>query len=889
MEIVITHNNMDFDALAAQFGVTKLYPAAKMVLGYPLVGNVRDFLALYRSSLPIAQSKYIDLDEVKRIYVVDCQHFERIDSNVQRFLKGKQKEIWPAITVFDHHDLDKKGLAVNATSDSVIKPVGSATTIVVERIMKESVSLTPFEATVLALGIYEDTGCLTHKGTSELDAQSVAFLLAKGADLEQVNNYIRPKLSIEQTELLENLLANSEIESYEGAKVVTSVASTEHYVDGLANMTRKLIEILSAQAAFCAVHMRDRIHLVGRSENKSINVREIVRAFGGDGHPGAGSAVIKDRDGASVIELVKETIESRVEPQPTASQMMTSPVRTILPTLKMEEAGRLMTRYGVDGFVVSDRNEVVGVVSRRDIDQAMHHKLGHAPVRGFMSKPVFTVKKDTPLVEIQHLMVTEDIGRLPVLDSDGRLVGLVTRQNVLDTLYGTYSRNKGEGRLEDTIEVDVLVPEAKHRQRIEAIKNKFENLEPSTLWLCRTIGEVAARKGMVAYAVGGLVRDLILGRQNFDLDFVVEGSARDLAQSFEQDYPARFEVVATHERFNTATIIYHAETDKEVDLSTARTEFYEFPAALPTVEPSKLEQDLYRRDFTINTLAVCLNPGRFGELTDLFDGLKDLNNRVIRILHPFSFIEDPTRIVRAARFASRLAFRLSLKTRDKAREAVAMGIFDNLGGVRLREEIKMILESPERIVALDVLEDLGGCLRFLASGLTYNEHCRNLIRLAERLLMRYQVKDPWIVYLGLLLSGVELEELDDVFERLHLSNLHRDIIRAGLSVHRKVGNTRQSWKRSQIYQVFKGSKEESLAIAACMAEPGTQVRRMILLYINELLDVKISLTGNQLVELGVPRGPRIGEILEQVHIAKLDGEIKTEQEEKRYVSALIGS
>ena len=335
MEIVITHNNMDFDALAAQFAVTRLYPSVKIVLGYPLVGNVRDFLALYRSSLPIAQSKYIDLDDVKRIYVVDCQHFERIDSNVQKYLKEKEKKIWPSITVFDHHDLDKNGLAVNATSDSIIKPVGSATTIVVERIMKESVLLTPFEATVLALGIYEDTGCLTHKGTSKVDAECVAFLLDRGADLEQVNNYIRPKLSIEQTELLENLLANSEIESYEGAKVVTSVAATEHYVDGLANMTRKLIEILSAQAAFCAVHMRDRIHLVGRSENKSINVREIVRAFGGDGHPGAGSAVIKDRDGESVINLVKETIESRVEPQPTASQMMTSPVRTILPSLKI--------------------------------------------------------------------------------------------------------------------------------------------------------------------------------------------------------------------------------------------------------------------------------------------------------------------------------------------------------------------------------------------------------------------------------------------------------------------------------------------------------------------------------------------------------------------------
>ena len=160
---------------------------------------------------------------------------------------------------------------------------------------------------------------------------------------------------------------------------------------------------------------------------------------------------------------------------------------------------------------------------------------------------------------------------------------------------------------------------------------------------------------------------MILGRANYDLDFVIEGSAIDLSKALEADYPARLEVVACHERFNTATLIYHAEDKKEVDLSTARTEFYEFPAALPTVEPSQLEQDLFRRDFTINTLAVCLNPGQYGRLTDLYGGLKDLNDGVIRILHPFSFIEDPTRIVRAARFSARLGFRLSSKTMDKAR------------------------------------------------------------------------------------------------------------------------------------------------------------------------------------------------------------------------------
>lgn len=883
MEIVITHNNMDFDALAAQFGVTKLYPAARMVLGYPIVGNVRDFLALYRSSLPIAQSKYIDLKDVSRIFVVDCQHFDRIDSTIQKHLKSAEQ--WPAVTVFDHHDKDPNGLADNATKDSVIKKVGSATTIIVEQLIRQKAELTPFEATVLALGIYEDTGCLTHKGTSELDAKCVAYLLNQGADLEQVNTYIRPKLTPEQTALLESLLNSSQIEYFEGAKVVIATGVMENYVDGLASLTRKLMEVLSAQAAFSAVHMKDRVHLVGRSDSKAINVKEVVKAFGGDGHKGAGSAVVKDRDVDSIKARVKELLLSRVVPQPVAKEIMTSPVRTILPSLSMEEAGRLMTRYGVDGFVVANQGQIVGVVSRRDIDQALHHKLGHAPVRGFMSKPVVVVNKNTSLEEIQHLMVTEDIGRLPVLDEDRKLVGLVTRQNVLDTLYGTYSKSRYGSRMEDTMEV--VVPEKIRRHKIEAIQTKFNNLEPSCKWLCETIGAVAAQNGMVAYAVGGLVRDLILGLNNFDLDFVVEGSACQLASAIESSYPARLEVVATHERFNTATLIYHAEDDKEVDLSTARTEFYEFPAALPTVEPSMLEQDLYRRDFTINTLAVCLNPGQFGNLTDMFDGLKDLNNRVIRILHPFSFIEDPTRIVRAARFAARLNFRLSTKTKDKAKEAIAMGIFDNLGGVRLRDELKMILESPNRMIALQLLEELGGCLRFLSASLSYDSRSRTLIRRAERLLARYSVKDPWIVFLGLLVSGQQETELEEIFERLHLSNQHRSLISQGLNLHNKVGKAKKRWRRSEIYQTFKGSRDESLAIAACLAEPGTQVRRMVLLYIKELLNVSISLTGTELVALGVPRGPRVGELLEVLRKAKLDGKVSSIEEEKKLVLEMI--
>ncbi|MGD9681315.1 MAG: CBS domain-containing protein [Candidatus Obscuribacterales bacterium] len=888
MEIVITHNNMDFDALAAQFAVTRLYPSVKMVLGYPLVGNVREFLSLYRSSLPIVQAKYVDLEQVTRIFVVDCQNLDRVDETIKRFLASTDSP--PPITVFDHHADDPAGLAPIATPDSVLKSAGSATSLVVELLRKKKVSLTPFEATVMALGIYEDTGSLSYRGTTEIDATCVAYLLKHGADLEQVNTYIRPRLSDEQTSLLEELVANASVETFEGFRVLTAYGAIPHFIDGLAGLTRKLMEILSCEAGFTAVHMKDRVHLVGRSDSRSIDVASVVRLFGGDGHPGAGSAVVRNASPEEIVTAVKSSIASRVQPQPTASDIMISPVRTIATSTTMDEANRLMLRHGVDGLIVTADEEVVGVVSRRDIDQAMHHRLGHAPVQGFMSRPVISVSPDTPVDEIQAIMVTEDIGRLPVMH-DHRLVGLVSRADVLSRLYGARLEPTYLGVSEPAESFGAPPLRGRGAIKHDFLKSRFDKLEPSTIWLCKTLGDVAARHNMVAYAVGGFVRDLMLGRANFDLDFVVEGSARELAACLEAEFPGRLEVVASHDRFDTATLFFHAESRKEVDLSTARTEYYEFPAALPTVEPSRLEQDLSRRDFTINTLAVCLNPGRYGDLVDVYDGLSDIKRKIIRILHPFSFIEDPTRIVRAARFAARLGFHLDEKTRDRARKAISIGIFDNLGGVRLREEIRMILESGERLTALDLLDDLGGCLRFLDGGLEYSARIKTLIRRAERLLRRYPVSEGWVVHLGLLLSDLSPDRLDPVLDRLHLANHQKSLIRAGLALGAEVAaqvSRSGDLKRSQIYAIFKGQKDEALAMAACLAAPGTRTRRMILLYLEDLLGVKVVLSGRDLVELGVPQGPEIGAVLDALLAARLDGEIASVADEKRFVRSRVG-
>lgn len=883
MEIVLTHNNMDFDALAAQFGVTKLYPSARIVLGHPLVGNVRDFLALYRSSLPIVQVKYLDFDRVSRVFIVDCQHLDRLDDSAKHWIMRNQDRM--RYTIFDHHEIDPAGLGPGAQPDSVIDKVGASTTILVEQIRKQKIKVSAFEATLLAIGIYEDTGCLTYSGTTERDASCLSFLLKEGADLEIVNDHIRPKLNDEQVHLLEDLVKTTKSIQIGGTRAVIATAWRAAYLDGLATLTRKLVEIESADAAFSVVHMRDRVHIVGRSDTDSIDVREVVRMFGGDGHRGAGSAVVKHATVEQIAGQLTDLLKTQVKPDIVASQIMSAPVRSVRPTVSMDEASRIMIRYGLDGLVVTENDKVVGVVSRRDIDQATHHKLGHAPVLGFMSRPVISIQPNATLKEIQQLMVKEDIGRLPVLDDNERLIGLVSRHDVLKTLYGRDSTDFenmvfGGG----LISAEDLMIGSGYQDRDINLKDKMLSLDPQTQWLCEQLGIAAQKVNMVTYAVGGFVRDLMLGMKNFDLDFVIEGSAIEIARLLEEEFPDQLKVVAHHDRFQTATLHFLSDHCREVDLSTARVEYYDFPAALPTVEASSLAQDLSRRDFTINALAACVNPDKFGNLVDHFGGLRDLKGRVIRILHPFSFIEDPTRIIRAARFASRLGFHLEPKTKEQAKRAINMGIFDDLGGVRMRAELRLILESQHRHKALDLLSELGGNLRYLDSELKYNQHVKTLIRRAEQLLKRFPVKESWIVYLALLLSQLNDERLRGVLDRLYLANDHKDIIIEGVSIPKQLSQFSRDLKRSEIYELLHGKSQEALAVAACTVAPGSPLRKMIRLYLTELQETKIEISGAELVKLGYIPGPQFGSILKAVHNAKLDRTLATRDDELAFVA-----
>ncbi|MCL6635911.1 MAG: CBS domain-containing protein, partial [Peptococcaceae bacterium] len=644
MEIITTHTNTDLDALASMVAAQKLYPGAVMVFPGKLSRNVEEFMALHKDTLNVRAVRDIDPDLVETVILVDTKSPGRLAKLAE--LLGK-----PGIEVhiYDHHPRAEGDLR---GSLEVVEMVGATATLLVERIREQGIPLTPLEATILAMGIYGDTGSLVFTSTTPRDVAAVAFLLEKGANLGVVADFLGRPLSEEQKSLLKTLLISARRHQVNGVKILFSTAAVPEFIVGLATLTHMISEIERLDAVFTVVEMEDRVYIVGRSNVPQANVAEILESFGGSGHAAAASATIKGGRAQEVAERLLAVVKEKVRPPLTCAGIMSSPVKTVGSQTSINEAGRIMLRYGHTGLPVVSGEKLVGVISRRDVEKAIHHGLGHAPVKGFMTTGVVWAPPELPVNEVQRLMIENDIGRVPIV-KDGRLVGIVSRTDVLRTLHGTLPPRH---RVIYNAAPQTLATNIK-----ELVK---KNVSPVLYRIMEEAGAVGREMGYGIYAAGGLVRDAFLGVENFDLDLVVEGDGIALARALGGRYGAK---VRAHEQFGTAEIVFPGF---KVDVATARLEFYAYPAALPQVESSTLHQDLYRRDFTINAMAIALNRGHFGELLDYFGGQKDLQRRQIRVLHSLSFLDDPTRAIRAVRFAVRLGFEIAAETRHLVRIAV---------------------------------------------------------------------------------------------------------------------------------------------------------------------------------------------------------------------------
>ena len=866
MEVIITHVNADFDGLSSMVAAKKLNPEAIMVLPGGSEKSVKTYIALNKEKLEIVTKlKNIEMDKIKKLIIVDTKSVRRI-GEFKNILNNPDLKV----EIYDHHpesEDDIKGERILSASK-----VGATITILIQYLKSKEIPMTPDEATLFAIGLHEETGSFSFTTTTPEDMKACAYLLEKGADLNVVLDYIGNELSEAQKELSDELLKNIETTFIYGIPISIATASVREYISDLAVVAHKLKDMGNIDILFVLVKVENKTYIVARSKLEEVDVSKIMIEFGGGGHPTAASCVIENISIKDAKNKLLKVLFEAVKPTLKAKDIMNSPVIAISPETTVEEARKILLRFNLSTLPVIEHERVAGLVTRSDLDKTVQHGYSHSAIKGYMSRDVIFVGPDASLSEVQKKMAEHDIGRIPVVDN-GKIVGIITRKDLL-----TKGKNEGLNR---ATQLDKASPNISN---VNVLLNEI--LPSGVLKLIDTAGRIAKENGFVAFLAGGFVRDLLLNFENYDVDIVIEGDGIIFAEKFAENLGVD---VKKYKKFGTAVI--NLPDGIKIDIATARTEFYRFPGSIPEVEYSSIKYDLYRRDFTINAMAVNINPDNFGDLIDYFGGQRDLNGKLIRVLYNMSFVEDPTRIFRAIRFEQRYGFKIEKNTEHFLKNAVELELINKLAGQRIQDELVQILSEDEPLKALRRMAEFN-VLRILSPDIKLDENMEGLFAelfnsFAVELLFIKERIERWIVCFLVLVDQLPVDEVRSICSGLKFkASAVEKIITGKELTNKKIVDLDKTHniQQSYIYKELHDLPMEVVLFILTKAK-SKRVKQKIHQYISQMMYIKPSITGEYLKNLGLKPGPRFREILNELLYAILDGKVKNIDEETNFVKS----
>ncbi len=871
--VITCHANADFDALASMIAASKLYPDALLVFPGTQESSLKDYFiqsAMYLFNFKTM--KDIDPQEVGLLVVVDTRQRSRL-SHVEPLFELPELEIH----LYDHHPATDD--ALNATVD-IFRPWGATTSIIIETLREKSLTVSPDEATIMGLGIFEDTGGFTFKSTTEHDFEAAAWLRTMGMDLEVIRDIMSRELSTEQIAILSELIDSATTHTINGVDIVIAEVILDAYVGDFALLTHKLMDMENIRVLFAIGHMGDRIQLVARSKVHEVDVGTVCSSFGGGGHAYAASASIKDRTVSQVKDELFALLYSLINPQMVVRDFMSTPVVRVKAGQSVAQAAEVMIRYGLKALpVVEYADQVCGIIENSVAEKAVGHGLGEERVTEYMLEDFLSVTEEQDLYQVMEIILGHRQRLVPVLRGQD-MVGVITRTDLINLMI------QEPARIPDSLLSD-------RRQEKNIRQLLLERLPKDIVSLLQLAGQTGQELGVEVYAVGGFVRDMLLGIPNDDIDLVVEGDGVIFAQDLGRRLGAR---VRPHLKFRTAVLIL--PSGQKIDVATARLEYYEYPAALPIVELSSLKMDLYRRDFSINTLAIHICPPNFGRLVDFFGGQQDLKDGMIRVLHSLSFVEDPTRIIRAIRFEQRFQFKIGGQTERLIKNAVRLNIFQKLSGARIRHELRLLAEDSAPLDAFIRMRDLG-LLQEIHLLLSFPQTKEALLEEVEKvitwykLLFREQAPDIWIVYFLGLVSGFDAQQVKALTTRLQFPPKRVELVESTRRQLRYVAMQLAQWEKNRgrpadLYEILSVlSLEGLLYTMAKQRRPGQ--KKAVSHYLTHLQDVSIQVTGTDIKEMGMEPGPRFASILGAVKRAVLNGEVRTRDEQLAYARRMARS
>lgn len=829
---------------------TKLYPGAHMVFPGRLGSGVEEFYNLHRTHFPVLPLKDALARPIQRLIVVDTRLASRIGP-FREYLHRPDVELH----IFDHHP---------ATAESVrgdqewVEPVGAAATLLIERCREAGLELTSHEATLALIAIHEETGSFRFHSTTARDLEAAAYLLSCEANLEVADHFLRDPLTEDQRQLLEDMLANGEVVKGEGGDLYLAGAVRERSVYGLGLLASRILEVVGTDAVCTVLRVGKESSIAARASTDAFDMANWMQSFGGGGHRRAAAVSRIEEPLEDVFARLRELAQKSHSKTLYASDLMSTEVFSLACSMTVQEAETALKDSGHSSACLVDSDGgLVGLLSRDDLAKALDHSLGHAPATSVMTHKVICVGPETPLTEVRRIVVERGIGTLPVLQ-DEKLVGIISRSDLLREMYQSSTESAWQTGVGPT-SIDLTSIGQPFRDWIDVVE------------------DLAEARHYRLYAVGGFVRDTLLERKTEDLDLVVEGDSKVLATALAQILGGK---VTSHEKYMTATVRF--PDGGKLDIATARREVYCRPAALPDVAQSNLKSDLYRRDFSINCLAIRLTTDLQGEVIDFFGGLQDLESQTIRVLHNHSFFDDPSRILRAIRFEQRLGFTIEPHTRQLMKAALEANALALTRPERLKEEMKLALSESDPVKVLDRFDQLK-VLSLIQPELKFKGKVKERTVRAMELLARYPDLVPkehlWRVPMMLLATDVSEEAVENLEQRFGWTRIHWP-----WPLMPTVGRIcRRPIKSSELVRLLSPLLESTLLVFASISTHTTFEQRLEL-YFDKLRWQKPLLNGHEVLSCGVTAGADVARWKDAAFDAQLDGEFETVEEGRSWLT-----
>lgn len=871
MKTLITcHANADCDAFAAMLAARRLYPDSALLFpGTQENGLNRVYSAIDKKGYGFCELQDIKWEEFDRLVLVDTRQAGRV-RHVAPLLqkKGIQIEVW------DHHPASGDDVLPETDSHAHLSHSGAVTSLLCSELEARNIELSREEATLLGLGIYGDTGSFTYSSTTKDDFKAASWLLGCGMDVTLINDMVCHELTGMHIHALNNLLESARTYMVNNVPVVLAEASMEHYLGDFAYLAHKLMDMEKFEVLFAIGIMGDRIQVVARSRSNAINVGEICAELGGGGHVYAASASVRSKMITEVREIILRRLSEQGQPAKCAREYMSSPAIGVQVGATLHDADELMLHFGLKAVPVFQRGTRIcaGLLDAQTAARANAHGLGAERVEEYMQRRVSTLPPDASIQDLAEVIVGERQRLVPIVE-DGNVTGVVTRTDLINV----FASEDGSFPL-------LQKKDGKQRNVQKLIRDRLPKEVQEVLELA---GRAGARLGLPVYAVGGFVRDLLLDYPNHDIDLVAEGNGIALARELAAELGGR---VREHGKFLTSVVIYHdrSGTERHIDVATARLEYYEYPAALPTVELSSIKMDLFRRDFSINALAVRLDGDTYGQLVDFFGGSRDIKDRLIRVLHTLSFVEDPTRCIRAVRFEQRYKFRIGPGTEKLIKNILPMHLLEKLSSHRLFNEFKYLCEEENGADCIFRLDNLG-ILKSLSPNLALNQTKIETLKKVKNVLAWYRLlffeerAQPWVCYFLALCRGLDYSKTSASYRLLGLPEARKGQIMSQRERFKILRPKLAEWQKKQVsgkakisdfHEMLRGISLEMLLYGmANMDDSGLE--KNISLYITQWRREKADINGHDLLKLGIEPGPRYAEMLRCALMAKLDGKAPT--------------